>query len=91
MAKILLMHHHWDALNMPEGVERRPCGHEWKQTFENTLPKERESLGRVVCKLCGGMPSFFELREFEEGSREHEWAMKGMYVPCERATEVASR
>jgi hypothetical protein len=72
---------------MPEGVERRPCAHEWRQTYAKTLPREREGLGRPECKLCGGMPSFFELREFEQGSRELEGALKhGMYVPCERAS-----
>jgi len=75
MAKILIMGTHWDALNLPEGVERVPHEHVWTVTQEDTLPKE--TLGRPVCTVCGGKPSFFTLREVEEGSSELELALKG--------------
>lgn len=74
---------HWDALNLPEGVERTPHEHVWAVTHEGALPKEK--FGRPICTVCRGKPSFFELKEVEDGSPELELALKhGQYIRIEK-------
>lgn len=74
---------HWDALNLPEGVERTAHEHVWAVTHEGALPKEKH--GRPICTVCRGKPSFFELKEVEDGSSELELALKhGQYIRIER-------
>lgn len=75
---------HVDAINLPEGVERVPHAHEWKITRKDTMPKEK---GRPVCIHCGGMPSFFELKEVEEDAVER-WTAHGNYIRVERVPEA---
>ncbi len=59
---VLIMNRHVDALQYPEGLEREKGdhseGHKWRMTTKHCEPKEK---GRPYCKICGAMPSFFEL------------------------------
>jgi hypothetical protein len=87
MAKILIMGTHWDALNLPEGVERVPHEHEWVATRDGA--RETERFGRPVCTRCGGKPSFFELREIDDADSEATALLleSGSFIKIEREAE----
>lgn len=74
---------HVDAINLPEGVERVPHAHDWKITRRETMPKEK---GRPVCTVCGGMPSFFVLKEVDEDAADR-FTAHGQYIRVEREPE----